>query len=89
MAPPTSHPFPPHLHPPHLTATVLRVESLGAEQRVHLDGPPGAAWVARTSPAHPVTPGDTVHVTVAWDPHPPLRPGRQPHGNSARAHRNR
>ena len=53
--------------PPHLTATVLRVESLGAEQRVHLDGPPGAAWVARTSPAHPVTPGDTVHVAVAWD----------------------
>ncbi len=53
--------------PPRLTATVLRVESLGAEQRVHLDGPPGTAWVARTSPAHPVTPGDTVHVAVAWD----------------------
>ena len=52
--------------PPPFTATVRRVESLGSEQRVHLDGPAGAAWVARTSPAHPATPGDTVQVTVAW-----------------------
>ena len=54
-------------HPPHFTATVLRVEALGSEQRVHLDGPAGAAWVARASPAQSVTPGDTVHVTVAWE----------------------
>ncbi len=54
-------------HPPPFPATVLRVESLGAEQRVHLDGPAGAAWVARTSPALPVSPGDSVRVSVAWD----------------------
>ena len=53
--------------PPNFTATVLRVESLGSEQRVHLDGPAGAAWVARTSPALRVAPGDEVHVSVAWD----------------------
>ena len=53
--------------PPRFTATVLRVESLGSEQRVHLDGPADAAWIARTSPAHPVAPGDTVHVSVAWE----------------------
>ncbi len=53
--------------PPPFPATVLRVESLGAEQRLHLDGPAGAAWIARTSPAHPVTAGDPVQVSVAWD----------------------
>ena len=62
--PPAPPPPPP---PPHFTATVLRVESLGSELRVHLDGPAGAAWIARTSPAHPVAPGDTVRVSVAWD----------------------
>ena len=62
--PPDPPPPPP---PPHFTATVLRVESLGSELRVHLDGPAGAAWIARTSPAHPVAPGDTVRVSVAWD----------------------
>ena len=48
-------------------ATVLRVEALGSEQRVHLDGPGDAAWVARASPALRVAPGDRVSVYVAWE----------------------
>ena len=48
-------------------AAVLRVEPLGSEQRVHLDGPGDAAWVARASPALRVAPGDRVSVSVAWD----------------------
>ena len=48
-------------------ATVLRVEALGSEQRVHLDGPGDAAWVARASPALLVASGDRVSVSVAWD----------------------
>ena len=64
---PTSHPPDPPPPPPPFPATVLRVEALGSEQRVHLDGPAGAAWVARTPPAHPAAPGNTVHVTVAWE----------------------
>ena len=67
--PPDPSGIPPDLTPPppHFPATVLRVESLGSEQRVHLDGPAGAAWIARTSPAHPITPGDTVQVSAAWE----------------------
>ena len=66
--PPDPSPIPPgpSRPPPPFPATVLRVESLGSEQRVHLDGPSGAAWIARTPPAHPASPGDTVHVSVAW-----------------------
>ncbi len=48
-------------------ATVLRVEALGSEQRVHLDGPGDAAWVARAPPALRVGPGDRVSVSVAWE----------------------
>ena len=48
-------------------ATVLRVEMLGSEQLVHLDGPGDAAWVARASPALRVAPGDWVSVSVAWE----------------------
>ncbi|WP_428278669.1 ABC transporter ATP-binding protein [Candidatus Palauibacter sp.] len=48
-------------------ATVLRVEALGSEQRVHLDGPGDAAWVARAPPALRVDPGDRVSVSVAWE----------------------
>ena len=48
-------------------ATVLRVEALGSEQRVHLDGPADAAWVARAPPALRVDPGDRVSVSVAWE----------------------
>ncbi len=48
-------------------ATVLRVEALGSEQRVHLDGPGEAAWVARASPALRIAPGDRVSVSVAWE----------------------
>ena len=48
-------------------ATVVRVEALGSEQRVHLDGPGDAAWVARASPALRVAPGDRVSVSVAWE----------------------
>ncbi|WP_420448728.1 ABC transporter ATP-binding protein [Candidatus Palauibacter sp.] len=48
-------------------ATVLRVEALGSEQRVHLDGPGDAAWVARASPALRVVRGDRVGVSVAWE----------------------
>ena len=48
-------------------ATVLRVEMLGSEQLVHLDGPGDAAWVARASPALRVARGDRVSVSVAWE----------------------
>ncbi len=48
-------------------ATVLRVEALGSEQRVHLDGPGDAAWVVRASPGLRVAPGDGVNVYVAWE----------------------
>lgn len=78
--------------PPGFPATVRRVESLGSEQRVHLEGPSGAAWVARTSPALAVSPGDEVHVSVDWDRSHLFGPeGRRtgpapqpvPHGNDA------
>ena len=49
------------------TATVVRAEALGSEQRVHLDGPGAAAWIARTAPAPALAPGATVHVSVAWE----------------------
>ncbi|MCY3698708.1 MAG: ABC transporter ATP-binding protein [Gemmatimonadetes bacterium] len=48
-------------------ATALRVEALGSEQRVHLDGPGDAAWVARAGPALRIAPGDRVRVSVAWE----------------------
>ena len=48
-------------------ATVQRVEPLGSELRLHLDGPGDAAWVARTPPALRVEAGDRVHVSVAWE----------------------
>ena len=51
---------------PDFTATVLRAEALGSEQRLHLDGPGAAAWVARTSPAPALLPGTPVHVSVDW-----------------------
>ena len=47
-------------------ATVLRVEALGSEQRVHLDGPGDAAWIVRASPSLSVAPQDRVHVSVDW-----------------------
>ena len=52
---------------PGFAATVVRAEALGSEQRVHLDGPGKAAWIARTPPAPPLAPGTTVHVSVAWE----------------------
>ena len=52
---------------PGFRAGVLRVEALGSEQRVHLDGPGDAAWVARAAPALRVDPGDRVSVSVAWE----------------------
>ncbi len=48
-------------------ATIVRVEALGSEQRLHLDGPADAAWVARAPPAMRVTSGDAVGVSVAWE----------------------
>ena len=51
---------------PEFTATALRVESLGSEQRIHLEGPGEAAWVARAPSALDVTAGDRVAVSVAW-----------------------
>ena len=48
-------------------ATVLRVEALGSEQRVHLDGPGDAGWVARVPPALRVAAGDRMGVSVAWE----------------------
>ena len=53
--------------PREFDATVLRVEALGSEQRVHLDGPGDAAWVARVPPALQVAAGDRVGVSVAWE----------------------
>ena len=52
---------------PDFTATVLRAEALGSEQRLHLDGPGAAAWVARANPAPALAPGTTVHVSVDWE----------------------
>ena len=49
------------------TVPVLRVESLGSEQRVHLDGPGDAVWVARAPSALRVAAGDRVAVSVAWN----------------------
>ena len=46
---------------------MLRVEALGSEQRVHLDGPGDAGWVARAPPALRVAAGDRVGVSVAWE----------------------
>ena len=56
-------------HPPARTdfdATVLRVEALGSEQRVHLDGPDDAGWIVRESPSLSVAPQDRVHVSADW-----------------------
>ena len=55
------------VHSGDFRATVLRVEALGSEQLVHLDGPGDAAWVARATPAQRVAPGDRVSVSVAWE----------------------
>ena len=73
VAPPASEPPPgsagtrPGPHPsPEFTATALRVESLGSEQRIHLDGPADAAWVARAPSALRIAAGDRVDVSVAW-----------------------
>lgn len=52
---------------PDFMAGVVRVEALGSEQRVHLDGPGDAAWVARAPPALEVTGGDRVGVAVEWE----------------------
>ena len=49
------------------TATALRVESLGSEQRIHFEGPGEAAWVARTPSALRVAAGNRVAVSVAWE----------------------
>ena len=49
------------------TAAALRVESLGSEQRIHLDGPGDAAWVARAPSALRVAAGDRVEVAIAWE----------------------
>ena len=48
-------------------AAVVRVEALGSEQRVHLDGPGDAAWVARVPPTLRAAAGDRVGVSVAWE----------------------
>ena len=51
---------------PDFVAGVVRVEALGSEQRVHLDGPGNATWVARAPPALEVATGDRVGVAVEW-----------------------
>ena len=68
-APPQPPPAPtqPPPSPAAFSARVVRVEPLGSEQRVHLDGPGTAAWIARSSPALAVQPGDHVHVAVDWE----------------------
>ena len=52
--------------PAEFVADVVRVESLGSEQRVHLDGPGDEAWISRTPASLPVAPGNRVGVVVAW-----------------------
>lgn len=52
---------------PDFAADIVRVEALGSEQRVHLDGPGDAAWVARAPPALEVAAGDRAGVSVAWE----------------------
>ena len=52
---------------PDFAATVLRIEALGSEQRVHVDGPADATWIVRAQPSLRVNPGDRVHVSVAWE----------------------
>ena len=51
---------------PEFPASVLRVESLGSEQRVHLDGPGEAAWIVRAPSALRIAAGDRAGVSVAW-----------------------
>ena len=53
--------------PADFEATAVRVEVLGSEQRVHLDGPADAAWVARVPPTCRVAAGHRVGVSVAWE----------------------
>ncbi|MXX54346.1 MAG: ABC transporter ATP-binding protein, partial [Gemmatimonadetes bacterium] len=57
------------LNAPHadFEAAVIRVEVLGSEQRVHLDGPDDAAWVARVPPTLRVAAGEGIGVSVAWE----------------------
>ena len=52
--------------PADFEAAVVRVEVLGSEQRVHLDGPGDAAWVARVPPTLRVAAGDRIGVSLAW-----------------------
>jgi len=68
IAPPGPRPDIAHaVHEPDLVATVLRIEALGSEQRVHLDGPADTAWVVRAPPSLRVGPGDPVNISVAWE----------------------
>ena len=57
------------LNAPHadFLAAVIRVEVLGSEQRVHLDGPGDAAWVARVPPTLRVAAGEGIGVSVTWE----------------------
>ncbi len=49
-------------------AVVVRVESLGSENRVHVENPAGsgADWVVRTRPTVEVEVGQEVGIAVAW-----------------------
>lgn len=49
------------------TAAVVRVEALGSEQRLHLDGPGDAKWIARVPPTPEAAAGDEVRVAVSWE----------------------
>ena len=51
----------------HFAALVVRRELLGSELLVHLDGPVGMAWIARTDPAARYGVGDRVSVRILTD----------------------
>lgn len=50
-----------------LASEVRRVEALGSELLVHVDGPDGEAWVARVDAEHPARPGEPVGLRLDPD----------------------
>ena len=48
------------------TTVVERVEALGSEQRLHVKGPAGEAWIIRERPAPAVASGNRIGVAVDW-----------------------
>ncbi|UCD23154.1 MAG: ABC transporter ATP-binding protein [Gemmatimonadota bacterium] len=53
-----------NVHEVDFTADVVRLEPLGNEVLVYLDGPASESWVARVNPDHPCAVGDTIGVRL-------------------------